>query len=418
MALQKVNVIGTGHVGLPLALLLAQNGVKVVGVDINRELVNAINNRALNLGEGDLQKLFDDPRVAANLIASEKPVEGDAFVISVPTPLSDPRKICDLSPVLQALDAIIPVLRKGNLINIESTIPPMTCRDIVAPVLRKAGFEPGKDIFLTHCPERILPGDVFYEIVHNDRIIGGFDTESGKLAEQIYKPFLKGQMFHTDITTAELCKLMENTYRDVNIALANELAITAQKLGVDIYEAVNLANRHPRVKFLYPGIGVGGHCLAVDPWFISEVDPEDSTVIMAARRVNDRMPEVVATRIRRLVANTPNPHLLILGATYKPETYDPRNSPALDVVELLRVEGYSLEVYDPNVKQFNAPKLAERLTAKKVTHIFTLVPHKAILQELKALGVKDDTVAGVPFFTVEDLVRGKSVANPARTHRG
>jgi UDP-N-acetyl-D-mannosaminuronic acid dehydrogenase len=418
VALEKVNVIGTGHVGLPLALLLAQNGIKVVGVDINRELVNAINNRSLNLGEGELQKLFDDPRVAANLIASEKPTEGEAFVISVPTPLSDPRKICDLSPVVEAVQAIIPVLKHGNLINIESTIPPMTCRDIIAPLLRKHGFEPGKTVYLAHCPERILPGDVFQEIVHNDRIIGGFDPESAKRACEIYKPFLKGHMLQTDITTAELCKLMENTYRDVNIALANELAITAQKLGVDIFEAVNLANRHPRVKFLYPGIGVGGHCLAVDPWFISEVDPEDSTVIMAARRVNDRMPEVIAGRIRRLVSKTAQPHLLILGATYKPETYDPRNSPALDVVELLRVEGYSLEVYDPNVKQFNMPNLAERLNAKKVTHIITLVPHKAILQELKAIGIKDEMIAGVPFFTVEDLVRGKSVANPSRAHRG
>jgi UDP-N-acetyl-D-mannosaminuronic acid dehydrogenase len=417
VALNKVNVIGTGHVGLPLALLLARAGVKVVGVDINRELVKAINNRSLNLGEAELQKLFDDPQVAANLIASEKPAEGDAFVISVPTPLSDPRKICDLTPVLNALRMIAPVLRKGNLINIESTIPPLTCRDIVAPWLRENGFEPGKDIHLTHCPERILPGDVFQEIVNNDRIIGGYDPESAQLACEIYRPFLKGQMFVTDITTAELCKLMENTYRDVNIALANELALTAQKLGVDIYQAIDLANRHPRVKFLYPGIGVGGHCLAVDPWFISEVNPEDSHVILSARRVNDRMPEVIAARIRRVVAGTSEPRLLILGATYKPETYDPRNSPALDIVELLRVEGYALDVYDPNVKQFRSPALAERL-AKKPTHVIMLVPHKAILAELKKLGAKDGKVGGVPLITVEDLVRGKGVAEPSRAHKG
>lgn len=418
MKLSNVNVIGTGHVGLPLALLLAQNGVKVVGVDINRELVNAINNRSLNLGEGELQKLFHDPRVAANLVASERPTPGDAFVISVPTPLSDPRKICDLSPVLNALKMIIPVLQPGNLINIESTIPPLTCRDIIAPLLREHGFEPGKNIFLAHCPERILPGDVFHEIIHNDRIVGGFDPESAQRACEIYRPFLKGQMLVTDITTAELCKLMENTYRDVNIALANELAMTAQKIGVNIYEAIDLANRHPRVKFLYPGIGVGGHCIAVDPWFISEVDPEDSTVIMAARRVNDAMPEVIATRIRRLVAQTAKPHLLILGSTYKPETYDPRNSPAMDIVELLRVEGYDLEIYDPNVKQFAAPALAERLAQKKATHVFVLVPHKVVLQELETLGAKDGKLAGLPLFTVEDLVRGKGVASPSRAHKG
>ncbi len=418
MKLTKVNVVGTGHVGLPLALLLAQNGIKVVGVDINRELIKAINNRSLNMGESELQKLFNDPRVAENLIASENATEGDAFVISVPTPLSDPRKICDLSLVMGALKSIAPVLKPGNLINIESTIPPLTCRDVVAPFLRKRGFEPGKDIFLAHCPERILPGDVFQEIVHNDRIIGGYDPESAQRACEIYRPFLKGQMFVTDITTAELCKLMENTYRDVNIALSNELALTAQKLGIDIYQAINLANRHPRVKFLYPGIGVGGHCLAVDPWFISEVDPEDSTVIMAARRVNDRMPEVVATRIRRLVAAHPAPHLLLLGSTYKAETYDPRNSPAMDIVEILRVEGYSLEVYDPNVAQFSKPALAERLQQKKATHVFTLVPHKALAQELENLGAKDGMVAGIPVFSVEDLVRGRNVAAPSRAHKG
>jgi UDP-N-acetyl-D-mannosaminuronic acid dehydrogenase len=416
--INTVNVIGTGHVGLPLALLLARNGVKVIGVDINRELVNAINNRSLNLGEGDLQKLFEDPRVAQNLTASEKPAESDAFVISVPTPLSDPRKICDMAPVMGALRAIAPVLRKGNLINIESTIPPLTCRDLVAPFLKELGFEAGVDIFLAHCPERILPGDIFHEIVHNDRIIGGCNPASAELAREIYRPFLKGRMFLTDITTAELCKLMENTYRDVNIALSNELAITAQKLGVDIYKAIEMANRHPRVKFLQPGIGVGGHCLAVDPWFISEVDPEDSTVIMAARRVNDRMPEVIATRIRRAVAGHPQPHLLILGSTYKPETYDPRNSPAMDIVELLRVEGYDLEVHDPNVRQFNAPALAERLATKKPTHAILLVPHKSIMRELEALGAKDGKVGGIPLITAEELVRGAGIKAPSRAHKG
>jgi UDP-N-acetyl-D-mannosaminuronic acid dehydrogenase len=320
--------------------------------------------------------------------------------------------------VMGALKAIAPVLRKGNLINIESTIPPLTCRDLVAPFLKELGFEVGKDIFLAHCPERILPGDVFQEIVHNDRIIGGFNAESATLAQEIYRPFLKGQMFLTDITTAELCKLMENTYRDVNIALANELAITAQKLGVDIYKAIEMANRHPRVKFLYPGIGVGGHCLAVDPWFISEVDPEDSTVIMAARRVNDRMPEVIATRIRRMVAGHPNPNLLILGSTYKPETYDPRNSPAMDVVEILRVEGYDLEVYDPNVKQFSSPSLAERLKAKKATHAFLLVPHKALLAELEKAGAASGKVGGIPLITAEELVRGTNIKAPSRAHKG
>lgn len=406
--LKTINVIGTGHVGLPLALLLAQSGVRVVGVDINRELVRAINDRSLNLGEEALQRLFDDPRVGAHLVASETPLPGDAFVISVPTPLSDPRKICDLAPVMASLEAILPVLRPGNLINIESTIPPLTCREVVAPFLRKHGFDPGQNLFLAHCPERILPGDVFQEIVHNDRIIGGFDAASAERATGIYRPFLKGQMWFTDITTAELCKLMENTYRDVTIALSNELALTAQRIGVDIFQAIELANRHPRVNFLAPGIGVGGHCLPVDPWFIAEVDPENSTVITAARRVNDRTPGVIAGRIRRLVGGHEQPRLLVLGATYKPETYDIRNSPAMEIVELLRADGFQVDVYDPGVPSLADPKLAQRLATNRPTHVFNLVAHKAVHEELAALGAGDGRVKGVPLFTVEDLVRGKA----------
>jgi UDP-N-acetyl-D-mannosaminuronic acid dehydrogenase len=401
--LADVNVIGTGHVGLPLALLLARAGVKVVGVDINRALVAAINNRSLNLNEESLRQLFHDPQVAAHLVAAEKPLPGDAFVISVPTPLSDPRKICDLSMVMAALKSIIPVLRPGNLVNIESTIPPLTCRDVIAPYLRDHGFEPGRDVLLAHCPERVLPGDVFHEIVHNDRIIGGYNRESAERACDLYRPFLKGQMWRTDITTAELCKLMENTYRDVNIALANELALVAGKIDVDISEAIRLANRHPRVRLLEPGIGVGGHCLPVDPWFISEVDPEDSTVITAARRVNDRMPQMIAARIRQRVAEHPDPRLLVLGAAYKAETYDTRNSPALEVAETLRREGYAVDIHDPLVAEYSSPGLAGRLP--QATHVFVLVPHRAILDELGRLGAAAGSLRGRPLYHVEDLAR-------------
>ena len=406
MAINTVNIMGTGHVGLPLALLLAQHGVRVVGVDINRELVTAINDRSLNLNEAALQQLFNDPAVKQNLVASEQPLPGDAFVISVPTPLSDPRKVCDLAPVMQALEAIVKVLRPGNLINIESTIPPLTCRDQVAPLLRSHGFEPGRDVFLAHCPERILPGDVFQEIVHNDRIIGGFDPESARRAQDIYRPFLKGDMLLTDITTAELCKLMENTHRDVMIGLANELALTAEKIGVDIFEAIQLANRHPRVKYLAPGIGVGGHCLPVDPWFISEIDPEDSTIITAARRVNDRTPRIIASRIRRIVSGTATAKVLVLGATYKPQTYDSRNSPALQIVELLAADGYQVSVYDPHVRSLAEPDLATRLRRDPPTHIIQLVPHARIQQELEALEADGRSVCGIALYRVEDLVRG------------
>lgn len=418
MGLGKVNVVGAGHVGLPLAMLLAKAGIPVLCVDTNPDLISAINNRSLILAESDLQKLFDDPDTSRNLSASRNPQEADAFVIAVPTPLAEPRRVCDMSPVMNALKAIAPVLKRGNLINLESTIPPLTCRDVVAPWLRGLGFEPGKDIYLTHCPERILPGDVFREIVHNDRIIGGFSEECAKRGCEMYAPFLKGKTFLTDATTAELCKLMENTFRDVNIALANELAVTANKLGVDIYKAIDMANHHPRVKFLHPGIGVGGHCLAVDPWFISEVAPESGTIITAARVVNDNMPAVVASRIRRLTADVKNPRLLILGSTYKPETTDPRNSPAMDVFELLRVDGYDIDIYDPMVDRFKKPSLMTRLAERKPTHLFNLVPHKALISELNALGASANQVQGLPIFTVQDLIRGSGIKEPSRAHHG
>lgn len=418
MVLRKVSVVGAGHVGLPLAMLLAKAGVQVQCIDINPLLIAAINNRTLKQSEPDLQRLFDDPITASNLSASSLPKESDVFVIAVPTPLSEPRRVCDLSPVLNALDAIAPVLKKGDLINIESTIPPLTCRDVVAPWLRKLGFEPGKDVYLTHCPERILPGDVYREIINNDRIIGGFSEECSRRGAAVYAPFLKGQSFITDATTAEMCKLMENTFRDVNIALANELSLTANKLGVDIFKAIDLANRHPRVKFLYPGIGVGGHCLAVDPWFIAEVAPECGTIITASREVNDQMPAVIASRIRRMAADTNNPRLLILGSTYKPETTDPRNSPSMDVFEILKIDGYNIDIYDPNVERFSKPDLKTRLENSKFTQLFNLVPHKSLVAELNALGMNNGYVQGIPVYSVQDLVRGVGVKEPSRAHRG
>jgi UDP-N-acetyl-D-mannosaminuronic acid dehydrogenase len=276
----------------------------------------------------------------------------------------------------------LPYLQKGNLVIIESTIPPLTCREIIIPLLEKSGLKVGTDVLLCHCPERILPGNIFEEIVHNDRVIGGIDQESSLAAREIYSSFVKGDLYLTDDVTAELCKLMENTYRDVNIALANEFALVAEGLGVNIKEAIFLANKHPRVSILNPGIGVGGHCISIDPWFIKEVDPKHTNLIMTARRINDEMPEKIASQIRKKVKDLVKPQIVALGAAYKPDTYDIRESPAIKIVNLLREDGYQVELYDPLVKEYAYDSLLDVVEGKDC--LVVLVEHKKIVQELES----------------------------------
>lgn len=382
-SVDEVVVIGTGFIGLPLAILLAAHETRVYGVDIDENLVEAINDASLNL-EDELEELLADETVQENLVAQTEPTDGDAFVISVPTPLSEP----DLSPNLASLEAaiesILPHLESGDLINIESTIPPLTCEKTVSPMLSDAGFEPGEDIQLAHAPERILPGDVFDEIIHNDRIIGGVDRRSARRAELIYEPFLEGDVYHTSLLSAELCKLMENTFRDVNVALANEFALIGESLGIEIDEVIDLANNHPRVDILDPGIGVGGHCLPVDPWFLNEVDPEHSNLITTARRINDMMPDVAAKKIRRELAVYDDPDILALGAAYKPNTYDSRNSPAIEIVDDLRLDGYDIDHYDRNVDGMGYENLESLLESERFDVLLQLVPHDETVAEIEA----------------------------------
>lgn len=380
--IDKVIVIGTGFVGLPLALMLAANGKQVVGVDIDQNVVDAINDGSLNLDEDELEALLQDEKVDRNLEARTDPTTGDAFVISVPTPLSEPEKSPDLAYVEAAFESILPHLEQGNVINIESTIPPLTCEETVVPLLEDAGFVPGEDVFLAHSPERILPGNVFEEIVHNDRIIGGLDEASARQAAKIYEPFLEGEIYFTSLLAAELCKLMENTYRDVNVGLANEFALIGHDLDVDIDEVIDLANNHPRVEILSPGIGVGGHCLPVDPWFLNEADPEHTNLITTARRINDMMPEQTAKTIRRAVSGYTNPNLLVLGASYKPDTYDHRNSPAKEIVESLMLDGYDVTHYDRHVDGMSYDNLQTLIGEKNPEVLVLLVPHEKTVVEI------------------------------------
>ncbi len=382
---QTVVVIGTGYVGLPAALLLARAGHTVVGVDINENIVRAINEGVLHIKEDELQAIMDEPGVRANLRAQTTPAEADVFLIAVPTPVDHRKKVAEMKYVRDATESIVPYLKPGNVVILESTVPPLTCRDFMTPILEKSGLKVGENLYLAHCPERILPGDVFYEIVHNDRIIGAADQKARDLATAVYATFVKGNLYQTDDVTAELCKLMENTYRDVNIALANEFAAVAENLDIDPLEAIELANKHPRVKILKPGIGVGGHCIPLDPWFIKEVDPENSRLIFTSRLINDEMPGKVAGKIRKAVRGLADPKIVALGAAYKANTEDTRESPAIEIVKLLREDGYEVAHYDPLAAGYQYPAGASLATVCAGADLLAiLIQHDAVLTELEA----------------------------------
>jgi len=377
---KKIVVIGTGYVGLPLAIMLARSGYDVTGVDIEENIVNAINEGVLHPAEEEIERIFKEPQARKNFHAQKTPCEADVFIISVSTPLDEKKNIADLSQVIGGIESILPCLRSGNLVIIESTVPPLTCREVIAPLIGKTGLKVGEDILLCYCPERILPGDIFKEIVHNDRVIGGLDGKAAQMAKEIYASFVKGNLYLTDDITAELVKLMENTYRDVNIALANEFAAVAEGLGVNIMQAIELANKHPRVNILKPGVGTGGHCIPVDPWFIKQVDPVNSRLIHTARLINDEMPYKIAAKIRQTLKDIKNPRIIALGVTYKPDTYDTRNSPALKIINLLREDGYQVEAYDQLAEGYQYTSIKE--VAKEAHCLVVLVEHQIIKEEL------------------------------------
>jgi UDP-N-acetyl-D-mannosaminuronic acid dehydrogenase len=381
----KVIVIGCGYVGYPMALLMAKAGHEVVGVDTDPGVVSMINSGDTSLPEPGLRELANDPGVRRRIRGSSKVEPADVFMICVPTPLEKPRKNAEMSMVEKATRALAPHLEKGNLVVLESTVPPRTCRDMLTPIIEANGaLEVGRDVLVAHCPERVLPGRALHEILHNPRIIGGIDEASTAAAAALYASFVKGELVRTDDVTAELCKLMENTYRDVNIALANELARVCRTLGVDVNQAIDIANRHPRVKFLRPGIGVGGHCIPIDPWFITEVDPEDCRLIPTARQINDAQPDHIARIIRREVREVADPSILCLGATYKQDTYDLREAPAIEIVSLLREDGYRVDLLDPITREYGGRDIVD---AARGTHlVVVLVPHEAMMADLRARG--------------------------------
>lgn len=347
MNFNKVCVLGLGYIGLPTASTFATHGLQVIGVDINPEVVQTLQNGGLHIQEPGLRTLVQAALRSGNLSIRNQPQEADAFIIAVPTPFYEDKK-ADLRAVSAAAAAIAPYLRKGNLVVLESTSPPRTTMDVVAPLLEQSGLKSGIDFHLAYVPERVLPGQILRELIENARVIGGVDRASAEAGRELYRLFVRGELILTDATTAEMVKLMENTYRDVNIAIANEFARLADRFGVDIWEAIALANRHPRVNILQPGIGVGGHCISVDPWFLVEAAPDLARLIRTARMVNDEQPAFVVDIIRRSVGDLRGLNVAALGLSYKADVDDVRESPAIAVCQQLLQAGAKVRAFEPN----------------------------------------------------------------------
>lgn len=342
--MNAVCVLGLGYIGLPTAAMFATHGKQVLGVDVNPRVVATLRTGGIDSEEPGLAACVEAALASGRLRVDAIPAPADAFILAVPTPcLVDHRP--DLRYVERAARSIVCHLRPGNLVILESTSPPGTTLGLI-PILEESGLRVGADLLLAHSPERVLPGRILSELVENDRVIGGQTPAAAAAGAELYRAFVTGQILLTDATTAELVKLMENTYRDVNIALANELGRVAAAVGIDVHEAIALANHHPRVNILRPGPGVGGHCIAVDPWFIVDAAPALTPLIRAARAVNDDQPQYVADLIEAVLAGIAEPVVAALGLAYKADIADLRESPSLEVVRLLRERGQTVRLHD------------------------------------------------------------------------
>ncbi len=356
MNFQKICVLGLGYIGLPTASTFATHGIQVIGVDVNQQVLETLQNGGIHIHEPGLRTLVEAAIKSGKLIVSAQPEEADAFLIAVPTPFypdktgvynDETYKLADMRAVTSAAEAIVPYLRKGNLVVLESTSPPRTTVDLVKPILERSGLKAGSDFHLAYSPERVLPGQILRELIENARVIGGVTPDSAQAGAELYAIFVKGKIIQTDATTAEMVKLMENTTRDVNIAIANEFARLAERFGVDVWEAISLANLHPRINILSPGPGVGGHCISVDPWFFVETAPDLTPLIYTARKVNDEQPHYVMALVQKALGSLKGKKIAALGLAYKPDVDDLRESPAAEVVHLLIDAGADVRAFEP-----------------------------------------------------------------------
>ena len=374
---KKVCVIGLGYIGLPTASLLGTKGFSVHGVDVSKHVVDTINDGKIHIVEPDLDIMVRSAVNVGNLKAGLEPVEADIFIIAVPTPFKENYQP-DLSYVESATRMISPFIKPGDLVILESTSPVGTTDEIVARILSENGHDIEQDIFVAHCPERVLPGRILVELVENDRIVGGINPLATSKAVEFYNSFVRGEVLSTDSRTAEMAKLTENSSRDVSIAFANELSLICDKEGINVWELISLANRHPRVNILNPGPGVGGHCIAVDPWFIVARDPDNSKLIKTARQVNDAKPQWVIDKVKSRAEKFKTPVIGCLGLAFKADVDDLRESPAVDIVrQLIKDDVGEVLISEPNLEthdEFGLISCEELIQRADI--ILLLVDHK------------------------------------------
>ena len=349
-----INIIGLGYIGLPTALMLAANGSEVVGTDYKKDLILQLKEGFTPFKEKGLEETFT-AAVNNNIRFESEYQKADVYIVAVPTPYFKSSKKIDASYIISAIDSILDICDKGAIVVIESTISPGTIDKNIRPMIAAKGFETGKDIHLVHAPERIIPGNMVYELEHNSRTIGADDPGIGEKIKTIYSTFCKGEIIVTDIRTAEMTKVVENAYRDINIAFANELVKICRSDNLDAYEIIKIANKHPRVNILQPGPGVGGHCISVDPWFLVGDYPGLANIILAARKINDSMPEFVLERIHSIMEernHTDISRIGLYGLTYKEDVDDVRESPTLQLLDCMKKHlAQGLKVYDPFIQE-------------------------------------------------------------------
>lgn len=393
--MKNICVFGLGYIGLPTAAMFAHHGANVVGVDVNQHAIDTINQGKIHIVEPGLEAIVKQAVAAGKLKASLTPVSSDAYLIAVPTPFKGDDHTPDLSYIEAVSKVLAPVLQQGDVVILESTSPVGATEQLVEwlaqarPDLSFPTYdEPEKeaDIFVAYCPERVLPGKVVEELISNDRIIGGMTKGSTEKAKQVYQIFVKGELLETNARTAEMSKLTENAFRDVNIAFANELSIIADKLNINVWELIELANHHPRVNILQPGAGVGGHCIAVDPWFIVNKNPDEARIIRTAREVNDSKPHWVVEKINAEIENLKatgitKPKVALLGLAFKPDIDDLRESPAVEIAQIImQRDDIELFLVEPNIStlppNINPLVLSELKTATDAADLIVkLVNH-------------------------------------------
>ena len=356
--IKKVAVIGLGYIGLPTAALIASKGISVHGVDVNERIVDTISSGSIHIAEPDLEGLVQKVVSSGTLRASTKVAPADVFIIAVPTPI-DEEKRPELGSVMAAVESITPALAPGNLVILESTSPVGTTERIAKEIARQrpdltvaGGKSAPESIAVAYCPERVLPGRILHELLSNDRCIGGVTQQCARRAQRFYKTFVRGTCIATTARVAEMVKLTENAFRDLNIAFANELSLICDSLGANVWEVIDLANRHPRVNVLRPGPGVGGHCIAVDPWFIVDSAPDLAKVIKTSREVNDSKAGHVLEQAISLIEEHPYASVACLGLAFKANVDDLRESPALEIAEKLAEKyGSRIKVVEPYIKK-------------------------------------------------------------------